>query len=445
MSQRPFSMTGPRSAHALLLVCAWGLVSCAPMSPVKATFKTPLAPSALTDTGHGSGGGAPSGDPATPSTTGPSDPNAQPSSVPSDYPDEDDQSDRPLPGASGSVSAPADPVVPAPIELPPIFQLPTTPLDPGGLLSPPTPWLLPTVPFFTGAISKQANLSAVLASDENGQYFNPYILAAIDLIDSRSAGLGYDVNGALTQPVSFRGGPDLQPLRPPRTMCVAAQLEIILVAYNIYYETTKDLTPFTFLPRRSYTSLGPKDLRGHIWVNSDFHSNGTSDALANFGMGTRVPFSQLTPGSFININRKNGTGHAVTFVAYIDKDGNALASYDKNLVIGFRYYSSQGKYEKGQGGFGFRDAVFSENGCPSTLTQNKRDCGVIYSEKQSILTTGKMLAPVHWKSVDRDHQFGVSSYSGTSDSMDSAPTRINVTAPNTVFDAARFNGLTSDD
>ena len=104
-------------------------------------------------------------------------------------------------------------------------------------------------------------------------------------------------------------------------MCVAAQMEIILTAFELYAKETGDYTVYDYLPKRSFEGLEITALKGHIWVNHDFKADGTADALINFGMGERRAFEDLSPGDFVNINRTTRTGHAVTFLGYINSTG----------------------------------------------------------------------------------------------------------------------------
>jgi len=261
-------------------------------------------------------------------------------------------------------------------------------------------------------------------SQKSDQYFNSYILKAVEKINTNHALLGYSINAALTHDLPYSNGEVVRASKlAPYTMCVAAQLEIILTAYDIYAQETGDYTIYDYLPRKSFESLTIKDLRGHLWVNHDFNSYGTADALINFGMGKRVPFEKLTSGSFVNINRTNKTGHAVTFIGFINANGKIQEAYN-NSVIGFKYFSSQGKAESG--GFDYRYAVFSKFACPETLPY-KRDCNVIYSANQNLLNTGMMMAPAYWTHT-----------SLISDNKESS-------MKETVFDGQYFNGVTTDD
>ncbi len=255
------------------------------------------------------------------------------------------------------------------------------------------------------------------------KYFNAYILKAIDYLYANYGKLGYDINSILTHDITYHTFGVIAARHAPLTMCVAAQMEIILTAFEVYAKETGDYTIYNYLPKRSFEGLSVTDLKGHIWVNPAFKANGTADALVNFGMGERRTFENLEPGDFVNINRTTKTGHAVTFIGYIDQAGKILPKYD-DTVIGFKYFSSQGRAAAGEGGLDYRYAVFSKFGCPA-MPYN-RDCNVIYSTDQKMLNTGAMLAPKYWTGVMPQ----------ASDAPPAAETELN---------RGFFNGLTTDD
>lgn len=264
--------------------------------------------------------------------------------------------------------------------------------------------------------------SATALGDE--RYFNAYILKAVDWLSANYGLRGYDIHSILTHDIQYHTYGAITARHPPLTMCVAAQMEVILTAFQLYADETGDYSIYEYLPRRSFEGLGVNDLKGHIWVNHEFNSYGTADALINFGMGERVLFENLKPGSFVNINRTTGTGHAVTFIGYINAKGEILPEYNAD-VVGFKYFSSQGHAEVGEGGFDYRYVVFSKFGCPEM--PYKRDCDVIYSQKQSYLNTGMMLSPKYW-----NHP-AVPEASAAKVLRD------------TVLDEKHFDGLTTDD
>jgi len=205
--------------------------------------------------------------------------------------------------------------------------------------------------------------------------------------------MGYDINGVLTHDIDYGSLGPILSTKNGKSMCVSAQLEIILTAFQIYAAETGDHSVYDYLPKRSYQQLSIKDIKGHIWVNSAFRSNGAADALKNFGMGEILPFERLQPGSFINFNRSSGSGHGVVFLAFVDALGNEYDTYNSN-VIGFKYYSSQGM-KIPPSGLDFRYAIFEKFGCPEMPYYT--DCNVVYSKNQNMLTTGMMWAPSLWQ------------------------------------------------
>ena len=252
------------------------------------------------------------------------------------------------------------------------------------------------------------------------EYFNDTVLSAVDYLDAQYRLLGYD-SAVLTHDIEYGNYGTIVRSGGAKTMCVAAAMEVILTAMTIWSEDQGDATVFDFLPIESWQTLDSSHIKAHIWVNHALESYGTADALAHFGMGENVPFEQLQPGSFLNLNRTNGTGHAVVFLSFIDMDGNESAVWHDG-VVGFKYFSSQGGLDVGAGGFDYRYAVFDAYGSPPM--PYKRDTGVIYSTDTMYLNTGMMFSPDHWAA-------------GTYQ----AP----IHAPATVFNPSYFSGVTIDD
>lgn len=236
------------------------------------------------------------------------------------------------------------------------------------------------------------SLSVREVAPEIGDWFNAYILAAVDYIYANYGLLGYD-SAVLTHDLTYGSYGTIPATGGARTMCVAAAMEIMLQAMILWAEDTGDASVFDFLPLESFTSLQSTAIKAHIWVNHDLDSWGTADALAHFGMGEPLPFEDLSPGSFLNLNRTTGTGHAVVFVAYIDAAGNRFDQWNSQ-VVGFLYFSSQGGYDVGAGGMDYRYAIFDDFGTPEM--PYKRDLGVIYSTNPHYLNTGMMWSPSRW-------------------------------------------------
>ena len=227
--------------------------------------------------------------------------------------------------------------------------------------------------------------------------FADYMVQATDWIHQNYGLLGYDINSVLTHDIEYGSyGTIPQTGVDGKTMCVAAVLEILLTAMQLYEDDTGDSSVWGFLPMDSYRYLGSGDLKAHIWVNyGDIDSGGSADALRHFGMGMNVRFERLVPGSVVNVNRTNGTGHAVVFLAFLDIDGNEYTTYPNNIdVVGFKYFSSQGSSSPGYGGMGYRWAVFSDYGCPNM--PGPTDCNIIQGD-QHLLNTGVVYSPSHWR------------------------------------------------
>lgn len=260
------------------------------------------------------------------------------------------------------------------------------------------------------------------AAREGEKYFNAYVLKAIAYLYSDYGLKGYDINSILTHDITYHTFGVIPARHAPLTMCVAAQMEIILTAFELYAKETGDYSVYNYLPKRSFEGLEITALKGHIWVNHAFKADGTADALINFGMGERRPFENLTPGDFVNINRTTKTGHAVTFLGYINSTGKIQPQHN-STVVGFKYFSSQGRAAAGEGGFDYRYAVFSNFGCPQM--PYKRDCEVIYSADQRMLNTGTMLSPKFWTGV--------------------MPQASDEASGETILNRTFFNGITTDD
>lgn len=225
--------------------------------------------------------------------------------------------------------------------------------------------------------------------------FNKYILLSVEKIARERAGLGYNINSYFTQSPGLVYGNDryVRANRPPLTMCVAAVSEVIIEALNIYGAQTGDVTPFQRLPMRSWNSGAVTDIRAWIFCFDTVKSNGTADALAKFGIGRKLPFEELLPGDFINLNRTNGSGHATVFLGFINADYEDEEQYSSR-VVGFKYFSAQGK-GKPDAGFAYRWAFFSPN-CPPVNPNKPRDCNIEFSHNQAMLNSGRMHSPSSW-------------------------------------------------
>ncbi|MEZ0227331.1 MAG: hypothetical protein ACAI25_01805 [Planctomycetota bacterium] len=262
-------------------------------------------------------------------------------------------------------------------------------------LQPGTYWLILDT-FVSGGVEKRGTydlrLSIRSRNPAPSPRFNDYILAAVDYLYAKHRLQGYG-SAVLTHDISYGAFGDIPATGGGRTMCVAAAMEVMLTAMTIWDEDRNDPTVFAFLPIESWKTLRSNHIKSHIWVNASLDSNGSADALRHFKMGENVPFEQLHPGAFLNLNRTNRTGHAVVFLAFIDAKGHEFENWNPQ-VIGFKYFSAQGGSAVGDGGLDFRYAIFSNHGSPTM--PYRRDVNVIYSTDQRILNTGEMWSPGRW-------------------------------------------------
>jgi hypothetical protein len=173
-------------------------------------------------------------------------------------------------------------------------------------------------------------------------------------------------------------------------MCVAAVSEIIIEALN----TLNDSRAFSQLPLASWTRGNLTSIRANIFQYEGTGSRGVGHALERIGVGREKAFSTLRPYDFVNFNRTNGTGHAAVFLAFLDKHGNPTNRYS-NDVIGFHYFSAQGK-GKPDAGFADRYAYFT-GFCPSERRAIPRDCDVIRSSNIALLSGGELWMPSRWQ------------------------------------------------
>ena len=72
--------------------------------------------------------------------------------------------------------------------------------------------------------------------------------------------LGYD-SAVLTHDLQYGARGAIRATKPPRTMCVAAVMEVLLTAMQIYSRQTGDHKVFDYLPRKSFESLGGSVIR----------------------------------------------------------------------------------------------------------------------------------------------------------------------------------------
>ena len=259
-----------------------------------------------------------------------------------------------------------------------------------------------------------------------GEYmFNDYILKAVAWLEKNWARRGYG-SSAYTHDLKYGSEVVTKGPKAPLTMCVAAVAETILVAMDLYAQETGDTSVWNHLPKKSWASQSGSTIKGHIWCDNKIGSNGTGDALSSFGMGITVPFQELVPGSFINLNRSSGTGHAVVFLSFLDKNCKEHDTWDDS-IIGFKSYSSQGNSTTG--GFDYRYTHFEgKNFASGACSGKKTDACIEKLTNQDWLNTGVIYKPKYW--LKTSHVQGTASFGK------SAPL---------YFNAEKFNGITAED
>jgi len=272
----------------------------------------------------------------------------------------------------------------------------------------------------TMIISVGVSLRPAPASAAEPRPFNDYVLAAVrSLEQSQYAHKGYDPHAAFTHDLAYADqccvthtpAPPRPPL-VPLTMCVAAVEEVILTALQTYYAENPSarLAALQKAPLGLWDKGTPHSLKANLFIYDGTGSRGTGDTLERFGMGKEKHFSDLKAGDFINLNRRH-SGHAVVFLAYLDATDTETNTYSPS-VIGFKYFSSQGQGKPPPAsGLGYRWAYFEDHACPvrGPTDQNRpRDCGIIRSDKLSLLDGGTLYYPEDWDVADalkkmRDH------------------------------------------
>jgi hypothetical protein len=254
-------------------------------------------------------------------------------------------------------------------------------------------------------------LFLVLSSEAHAQQktLNETIKAVVeDFVKNRDHG-GYDIHQAFTRDLNY--GPTPNAIKstdrgqiPRPTMCVAATAEIVIEALNLYDKSHSGSSLFDDLPLNSWTSGKLTSARANIFMYTGTGSRGTGYALEMLGIGKEKTFDKLNPYDFVNLNRRGGSGHSVTFISYLGKDYKELDHFIPDEVAGFRYFSAQGK-GKPDAGFAYRYAYFGDY-CPAYNVEKPRDCGVIKSfSNLALLDGGELWDPSEWRTEEARNRF----------------------------------------
>jgi hypothetical protein len=258
------------------------------------------------------------------------------------------------------------------------------------------------------ALTVAAATVSVQAYAQQPNPLNHYVLLAVaDLAKNRSRG-GYDLHRRFTRNLNYGGDcclkstPPVAADKPNPTMCVAAIVEVMVEALNLYRAATGDDSFRARLPLARWNNGTRTGVIPNVFMYAGSDSAGTAFALQRLGLGTERRFEQLQPGDFINFNRTNASGHAVVFMGYLVGGSAAPQQSFSPAVVGFRYFSAQGM-KRADGGFGYRNAYFV-NKCPKPRGRDD-DCNILGfsigadgkpSQSRRLLNTGTMYAPSSW-------------------------------------------------
>ena len=228
----------------------------------------------------------------------------------------------------------------------------------------------------------------------NEKTLNNLVEKTVENIRASYEGGGYDINSSFTHDLPYGESCCIKASNAKQTMCVAAVAEVIIDTINHRNEKSS----FLKLPMSTWTKGTLTSARANLFMYKGTGSRGTGSALEKIGIGREKDFKDLVKFDFINFNRTNKSGHAAVFLGYLDMDSKVVSKYDDN-IIGFSYYSAQGK-GKPDAGFSDRYAYFDGN-CPEKPSAVKRDCGVIRSKNRVLLSGGELWDPIEWKVEER--------------------------------------------
>ena len=228
----------------------------------------------------------------------------------------------------------------------------------------------------TSALSRPAPNAAGAAAYIS---LRPYVVETVaTLAATRKLG-GYDAHRRYTQDLTYGTSCCLRATRPVTaktpfpTMCVAAVIETMVEALNLYAAKTGDRSFATALPIKRLDGDTRSALIPLVFKYEGSNSPGTGYALQQLGLGRELDFNRLAPGDFITLNRTGGTGHAVVFLGYLKNGSVTPTTTFSGDVVGFRYFSAQGEH-RSDGGMGYRNAYFAGK-CPIPRGKDD-DCGV---------------------------------------------------------------------
>lgn len=122
-----------------------------------------------------------------------------------------------------------------------------------------------------------------------------------------------------------------------RSFCCGLTLQVFTSYLNSNDAKTTGITPDQF-----------KDFQ-RLWFCTDLFAPGPADALTSYNLGQKLPrLEDALPGDFVQLWRKNKSGHSVIFINWIYGT--------KGERVGIQYWSTQPATD----GIGFRSELFGD-------------------------------------------------------------------------------------
>lgn len=238
---------------------------------------------------------------------------------------------------------------------------------------------------------------------------NQYVVQAAEMLARDRRLGGYNLQRRFTRDLNYGGDcclratPPLSASHPNPTMCVAAMIEVMVEALNLYERATGDTSFRTKLPLSRWNNGNKTGVIPNVFMYAGTNSAGTAATFKKLGLGEERPFQDLRAGDFVNLNRASGSGHAVVFLGYLKAGSSAPTPQFSSEVVGFKYFSAQGK-GRPDGGFGYRNAYFVGH-CPTPRGRND-DCNIVgvrvkpngtVQQSRILFNTGTMFTPAAWR------------------------------------------------
>jgi len=112
-----------------------------------------------------------------------------------------------------------------------------------------------------------------------------------------------------------------------RTYCCGLTLEVFARAYDQWLQSSGASR------EASLTAENWQEFQ-RLWFVPEVNASGPSAALVAYGLGREIERSEVLPGDFVQIWRRQGSGHSVIFMDWVVDETTGE-------VIGFDYWSTQ--------------------------------------------------------------------------------------------------------